>query len=128
VERILDVRLVCDPLYLLDLRKKFLFDCMIANLPDESLPSMSSVTQTGVYCGYAQIYCPEHEQTFLCENDGKVLPMVMSLGWNPFYKNERMTAVRPALARHTPAADHPKYDRRKFTFCTSLKETFTDTK
>lgn len=66
--------------------------CPTANLPDESLPPMSSVTKTGVYYGYAQIYCPEHEQTPLCEKDGKVLPMVMSLGWNPFYKNERMTA------------------------------------
>jgi len=66
--------------------------CPTANFPDESLPPMSSVTKTGVYYGYAQIYCPEHEQTPLCEKDGKVLPMVMSLGWNPFYKNERMTA------------------------------------
>jgi hypothetical protein len=68
---------------------------MIANFPDESLPPMSSVTKTGVYYGYARIYCPEHEKTLLCDEDGKVLPMVMSLGWNPFYKNERMTAVRP---------------------------------
>jgi riboflavin kinase len=71
---------------------------MVANFPDESLPPMSSVTKTGVYYGYAQIYCPENEQTPLCEKDGKVLPMVMSLGWNPFYKNERMTAVRLSLS------------------------------
>jgi riboflavin kinase len=66
--------------------------CPTANLPDESLPAMSSVTKTGVYYGYAQIYCPQHENTPLPEEDAKVLPMVMSLGWNPFYKNERMTA------------------------------------
>jgi len=66
--------------------------CPTANFPDESLPPMSSVTKTGVYYGYAQIYCPENEQIPLCEKDGQVLPMVMSLGWNPFYKNERMTA------------------------------------
>jgi riboflavin kinase len=66
---------------------------MAANFPDESLPAMSSVTKTGVYYGYAQIYHPEHEKAPLREEDGKVLPMVMSLGWNPFYKNERMTAV-----------------------------------
>jgi riboflavin kinase len=54
---------------------------------------MSSVTKAGVYYGYAQIYCPADEKTPLHEEDGKVLPMVMSLGWNPFYKNERMTAV-----------------------------------
>lgn len=64
-----------------------------ANLPDESLPAMSSVTQTGVYYGYARVYCPGHEGASLCDKDSKVLPMVMSLGWNPFYKNERMTAV-----------------------------------
>ena len=68
---------------------------MIANFPDESLPPMSSVTKTGVYYGYARIYCPDNEKIPLCEKDGKVLPMVMSLGWNPFYKNERMTAVCP---------------------------------
>lgn len=66
---------------------------MTANFPDESLPAMSSVTKTGVYYGYAQIYRPEHEKAPLREEDSKVLPMVMSLGWNPFYKNERMTAV-----------------------------------
>jgi riboflavin kinase len=68
---------------------------MTANFPDESLPPMSSVTKTGVYYGYARIYCPEHEKTSLCDEDSKVLPMVMSLGWNPFYKNERLTAVCP---------------------------------
>lgn len=73
-----------------------------ANLPDESLPAMSSVTKTGVYYGYAQIYCPGHEDTSLADKDAKVLPMVMSLGWNPFYKNERMTAVRTLLSAYLP--------------------------
>ena len=70
-----------------------LMQYLIANLPDESLPVMSSVTQTGVYYGYARIYSPRQEDASLCDKDSKVLPMVMSLGWNPFYKNERMTAV-----------------------------------
>lgn len=61
---------------------------------------MSSVTKTGVYYGYAQVCCPENEKASFPE-DAKVLPMVMSLGWNPFYKNERMTAVRSvALLSH----------------------------
>ena len=64
----------------------------IANLPDESLPAMRDVTQTGVYYGYAQIYPPSGGPA-LHPDDAKVLPMVMSLGWNPFYMNERMTAV-----------------------------------
>jgi riboflavin kinase len=47
---------------------------------------MSSVCRPGVYFGYAQVYG-------LSDHEGKVHPMVMSLGWNPFYKNERLTAV-----------------------------------
>lgn len=55
---------------------------------------MSSVTESGVYYGYAQVSRAKDGKATLPENDGKVLPMVMSLGWNPFYKNERMSAVR----------------------------------
>lgn len=29
----------------------------------------------------------------LSEADGKVWPMVMSVGWNPYFKNEKITAV-----------------------------------
>ncbi|EIN10330.1 riboflavin kinase [Punctularia strigosozonata HHB-11173 SS5] len=65
--------------------------CPTANLPDESLPPMSNVTETGVYYGFAQVLKGEEGES-LCSEDSKVLPMVMSLGWNPFYKNERMTA------------------------------------
>jgi len=66
--------------------------CPTANLPDESITPMSSVTKTGVYYGYAQILPPEEETNKLSQRDFSVLPMVMSLGWNPFYKNERLTA------------------------------------
>ncbi|KAI9507695.1 riboflavin kinase [Russula earlei] len=59
--------------------------CPTANLPDESITPMSSVCKPGVYFGYAQVYG-------LSDEEGKVHPMVMSLGWNPFYKNERLTA------------------------------------
>jgi len=59
--------------------------CPTANLPDESITPMSSVCKPGVYFGYAQVYG-------LSGQEGKVHPMVMSLGWNPFYKNERLTA------------------------------------
>ena len=65
-----------------------------ANLPDESLPAMSSVTQTGVYYGYAQVFPERDGEAHLASEDAVVHPMVMSLGWNPFYKNERLTAVR----------------------------------
>ncbi|CAA7260192.1 unnamed protein product [Cyclocybe aegerita] len=66
--------------------------CPTANLPDESITPISSVAKTGVYYGYAQVIPPaEHPEGFSLE-DLKVLPMVMSLGWNPFYKNEKLTA------------------------------------
>jgi len=29
----------------------------------------------------------------LSSEDGKVWPMVMSVGWNPYFKNEKITAV-----------------------------------
>lgn len=54
---------------------------------------MSSVTQPGVYYGYAQISREKDGEGALSEEDAKVLPMVMSLGWNPFYKNKQMSAV-----------------------------------
>ena len=55
---------------------------------------MSSVTATGVYYGYAQVIAPYGQETALGIDHLKVFPMAMSLGWNPFYKNERLTAVR----------------------------------
>nr|VWO97338.1 5-aminolevulinate synthase (EC (5-aminolevulinic acid synthase) (Delta-ALA synthase) (Delta-aminolevulinate synthase) [Ganoderma boninense] len=66
--------------------------CPTANLPDESIIPMSSVTKTGVYYGYAQVSRERDGKMVLSEEDAKVLPMVMSLGRNPFYKNERMSA------------------------------------
>ncbi|KAF9040627.1 riboflavin kinase [Panaeolus papilionaceus] len=65
--------------------------CPTANLPDESITPISTVAQTGVYYGFAQVIPPEGVEGFK-KDDLEVLPMVMSLGWNPFYKNERMTA------------------------------------
>ncbi|KAF9222034.1 riboflavin kinase [Gyrodon lividus] len=68
--------------------------CPTANLPDESITHMASIARPGVYYGYAQV-CLANGQMQMPElrlEDLVVLPMVMSLGWNPFYKNERMTA------------------------------------
>jgi riboflavin kinase len=65
---------------------------LIANLPDESIEPISSVCKPGVYYGYAQVVCVTSD-CGLSEDDTKVYPMAMSLGWNPFYKNERLTAV-----------------------------------
>ncbi|KAH7931293.1 riboflavin kinase [Leucogyrophana mollusca] len=66
--------------------------CPTANLPDDALPAMSNVVKPGVYYGFAKISPVEGQESELPVGDSGVLPMVMSLGWNPFYKNERMTA------------------------------------
>lgn len=63
--------------------------CPTANLPDESITPLSTSVKTGVYYGYAQVIPPKDKWP---PGDTKVLPMAMSLGWNPFYKNERLTA------------------------------------
>lgn len=36
----------------------------------------------------------------LPEDDGRVWPMVMSVGWNPYFKNEKITAVRITALGH----------------------------
>jgi len=39
------------------------------------------------------------EKRRLMENDGKVWPMVMSVGYNPYFKNEKVTAVSSIVAQ-----------------------------
>ncbi|VDL19668.1 unnamed protein product [Hymenolepis diminuta] len=46
-----------------------------ANLDDTVVKAIPKLMMPGVYAGFAQV------------KDGPVYPMVMSLGWNPFYKN-----------------------------------------
>lgn len=62
---------------------------------------MVDVTPPGVYFGYAQVSTRRSDGQVggpssgtLDEGQTEVYPMVMSLGWNPFYKNEKLTAVR----------------------------------
>ncbi|KAF7313608.1 Flavokinase domain-containing protein [Mycena chlorophos] len=66
--------------------------CPTANLPDESITPISTVAKTGVYYGYAQVLPPTEGAEQFGPDDFKVQPMVMSLGWNPFYKNKQLTA------------------------------------
>jgi riboflavin kinase len=65
----------------------------IANLPDDALHPMATITSPGIYFGYAQVV-PHADETPLAEDDCRVFPMAMSLGWNPYYKNEQLSAVR----------------------------------
>lgn len=92
---------------------------LTANLPDESLPAMSEVTKTGVYYGYAQVSPIKNGETLLSEEDGRVFPMVMSLGWNPFYKNRQLTAVRQLV--FTQLAIFLILNHRKSMLCTNSR-------
>jgi FAD synthase len=85
---------------------------------------MSSVTQTGVYYGYAQVSPEKDGERTLSEEESAVHPMVMSLGWNPFYKNKQLTAVRRffSLGLFNLILEG-KY--RKFISCIHLRMTST---
>ncbi|TIA93419.1 hypothetical protein E3P99_00149 [Wallemia hederae] len=58
-----------------------------ANLPEESYSEsfklLDAAKNTGVYYGWAKVDGADDEQ---------VHPMAMSVGWNPYYKNEKLTA------------------------------------
>ncbi|XP_033340962.1 riboflavin kinase [Megalopta genalis] len=49
-----------------------------ANLEEKVVEALPSNFNTGVYYGWASL-------------DGKIYKMVASIGWNPFYKNEKKT-------------------------------------
>ncbi|KAI9595095.1 hypothetical protein BDF19DRAFT_385630 [Syncephalis fuscata] len=54
-----------------------------ANMEEKAQESLCKDAKLGVYYGWAQVVGVE---------DNTVFPMVMSLGWNPFYKNEKRSA------------------------------------
>lgn len=60
-----------------------------ANLPEESycesFKLLDAASNTGVYYGWAKVDGVDNDE---------VHPMAMSVGWNPYYKNEKLTAVR----------------------------------
>lgn len=62
---------------ILTLRKKK------ANLSEEAISTLAAGLDTGVYYGWTQIG----------HVGSTVYPMVMSLGWNPYFKNEKKSAV-----------------------------------
>ncbi|XP_078040484.1 riboflavin kinase isoform X1 [Augochlora pura] len=49
-----------------------------ANLEEKVVEALPNNFSTGVYYGWASL-------------DGKIYKMVASIGWNPFYKNEKKT-------------------------------------
>ncbi|AET39900.1 riboflavin kinase Ecym_5120 [Eremothecium cymbalariae DBVPG len=79
-----------------------------ANVPIEQLPPEVNTLETGVYFGWSKLHAitslesKTHERkngTLVEYNYGKnltvddteVLPVVMSVGWNPFFKNKSKT-------------------------------------
>ncbi|KAG0231855.1 riboflavin kinase [Actinomortierella wolfii] len=70
------------------------------NLPEEAIAEQEKEMDTGIYYGWAQVVvnCSGSSQggdeSSLTKTDEifTVYPMVMSLGWNPFYKNEKKSA------------------------------------
>lgn len=56
-----------------------LFDA--ANFPSEVVDNLPNDIGTGIYCGWAKV------------DDGAVYKMVMSVGWNPYFKNEKKSMV-----------------------------------
>ncbi|GAA6042494.1 hypothetical protein JCM8097_003057 [Rhodosporidiobolus ruineniae] len=78
--------------------------CPTANLPDSSIAPYATTLQTGVYFGYARVLdhhsvADESTASAFDSADGqdkgehdRVWPMVMSIGWNPFYNNDTRTA------------------------------------
>ncbi|CAG8697276.1 8059_t:CDS:10 [Acaulospora morrowiae] len=52
-----------------------------ANLSEAAIEALCKDLNTGIYFGWAQV-----------GEDHAVYPMVMSLGWNPYYKNEKRSA------------------------------------
>ena len=57
----------------------------LANLDEETVASLPSDLATGIYYGWAQLLDSNYSYI--------IYPMVMSIGWNPFYKNEKKSAV-----------------------------------
>jgi riboflavin kinase len=70
-----------------------------ANLPEQVAQEAGKLLETGIYYGVAQVDLPREadDKDQLngesdCQNHLPVYGMVMSFGWNPYYKNEKRTA------------------------------------
>ena len=53
----------------------------LANYSEEIVDCLPKEIDTGIYCGWARVA------------DTEVHPMVLSIGWNPFYKNTKKSMV-----------------------------------
>ena len=55
--------------------------CFLANYPEEVINSLPKALDTGVYYGWASL------------DGNEVYKMVLSVGWNPFFKNTKKSMV-----------------------------------
>jgi riboflavin kinase len=86
---------------------------VLANLDEDTVAALPPDLATGIYYGWAQLIDKNFSEV--------IYPMVMSIGWNPFYKNEKKSAVSPTLRSHNFMAS---FYFRKFISFTSLKMIF----
>lgn len=63
----------------------FLSPSYPANFPDSVVDNLPADISTGIYYGWA------------CIGNGDVYKMVMSIGWNPYYKNTKKSMVSNML-------------------------------
>ena len=59
-----------------------------ANFSDEVVSNLPPETKTGIYFGWAKV------------DQGPVYKMVMSVGWNPYFKNEKKSMVIKLVQYH----------------------------
>lgn len=59
-----------------------------ANLTDDSILDLLAHADSGIYFGFGQVVFSSGGEAI----DKQVHPMVMSVGWNPYYKNEKRSA------------------------------------
>lgn len=71
-----------------------LIEIVPANLPDSALEPYLATLTTGIYFGFASIHTAG-------TTPPTVYPMVMSLGWNPFYDNNRVVGEVHVLSKFT---------------------------
>lgn len=64
--------------------------CPTANFPEDAIASCTKQLETGVHFGYAKVEFSRGREGSGTEHDA-VFGMVMSIGWNPYYKNEKRT-------------------------------------
>jgi len=66
--------------------------CPTANLPDDVLSSLPEGITKGIYFGFARVFGPADDHSAVLSGpDAETHPMVMSLGKNPYYNNEKLT-------------------------------------